>query len=155
MAIEHTGDNQHIGYYRLEVLPEYRCQGLGRRMLSMVLAFAREHHRSLLMTWASDRIPAAEILMEHIGARKGQESHTNQLMVAALDQSLMDRWLKKGEHLESEFEVGLWVGAIPEEHIVEMAALMQELANDQPRDNLEMEDMKFTPEMMREVENYF
>lgn len=155
MAVEHTGDNEHIAFFRLEVLPEYRCQGLGRKMLQMVLSFAKEHNRTLLMAWANDRIPAAANFMEHIGARKGQEGRTNQLKVSEFDRSLIDRWLKKSENLESEFEIGFWDAAVPEEHIVEIAALMQELANDQPRDNLEMEDMKFTPEILREVEKYF
>lgn len=154
MAVEHTGDNEHVAFFRLEVLPEYRCQGLGRQMLRKVLAFAQEHDRRLLIVWANDRIPAAGIFLERIGGRKGQEGHTNQLKVAELDRSLIDRWLEQAKNLESEFEFGFWDAAIPEEHIVEMAALVQELANDQPRDNLEMEDTKFTPERMREIEKF-
>lgn len=155
MAVEHTGDNEHIAFFRLEVLPEYRCQGLGRQMLWKILSFAKNHNRRLLLVWANSRIPAADIFLERIGGRKGQEGYTNQLKIAELDQNLIDRWLDQSKHLESEFEIGFWDAAIPEDHIVEMAALMQELANDQPRDNLEMEDMKFTPEIMREVEKFF
>jgi GNAT superfamily N-acetyltransferase len=124
-------------------------------MLKMILPFVQGHNRRLLISWVNDRIPAAGIFMERIGARKGQEAHTNQLKVSELDRSLVDSWLEKSKNLASEFELGFWEAAVPEKHIVEMAALMQELANDQPRDNLEMEDMKFTPEILREVEKYF
>jgi mycothiol synthase len=155
MAVEHTGDNEHIAFFRLEVLPEYRRQGLGCQMLRMVLSFAKEHNRRLLMAWTNDRIPAAGIFMERMGARKGLEARTNQLKVSELDHSLMNRWLEQSKHLETDFDLGFWDGIVPEEHIVEMAALMQELANDQPRDNLDMEDSKFTPEILREYEKFF
>lgn len=155
MAVEHTGANEHLAYFRIEVVPEHRCQGLGREMLKIILSFAKKHNRRLLMSWASDRIPASNVFMERIGARKGQEGRTNQLRISELDLNLIDRWLKQSERLENEFEMGLWDAAVPEEHIVQMADLIQELANDQPRDNLEMEDMKISPEMLREGEKYF
>jgi len=154
VAVEHTGDNEHVAFFRMEVLPEYRCRGLGRQMLRMLLPLVKGHNRRLLIAWVSDRIPASTIFMEQIGARKGLAAHTNQLKVLELDHSLIARWLKKSECLEQDFEMGVWEAAVPEKNIVEIAALMEELANDQPRDNLEMEDMKFTPEILREVEKY-
>jgi mycothiol synthase len=153
--VEHTEDNQHIAYFRLEVLPEYRCQGLGRQMLGMTLSFARKHHRSLLMVWASDRIPAAATFLEHIGARKGLQSHTNQLKISEFDRNLMERWLNEARPLQKDFEMSLWEGPVPEERIHQIATLMGKLANDQPREDLEIEDMKITPEMLREYEKSF
>jgi mycothiol synthase len=155
VGIEHTDNNEHIAYFGLEVLPEYRCQGLGRQMLKMILPFVRGHNRRLMLAWVNNRIPAGGIFMERLGARKGQEGHTNQLRASELDRSLVDRWFEKGKTLDHEFDLGFWDASVPEEHIVEMANLMQELANDQPRDNLEMEDMKFTPQILRDVEKYF
>ena len=153
--VENTDDNEHLAFFRIEVLPEYRCRGLGRHMLKMLLPFAKVRNRRLLMVWASGQIPAAGIFLERIGARKGQESHINQLSVSEFDRDLMNRWLEKSQDLDREFEIGLWDGPVPEKHLIEMVDLMQALANDQPRDNLEMEDMKFTPQILQEVENYF
>lgn len=154
-SVEHTEDNQHIAYFRLEVLPEYRCQGLGRQMLGMTLVFAKKHNRSLLMVWASDRIPASAVFLERIGARKGLQGYTNQLKISEFDRHLMDGWLKKSRSLEQEFEMLFWEGAFPEERINEFAAIIGKLANDQPRENLEIEDMKFTPEILRAYEKLF
>jgi GNAT superfamily N-acetyltransferase len=154
-SVEHTEDNQHISYFRLEVLPEYRCQGLGREMLGMALSFARKHNRRLLMVWASDRITAAGIFLEHIGARKGLQSHTNQLKISEFDRNLMERWLNEARPLQKDFNMSLWEGPIPEERIQEIATLMGKLANDEPREDLEIEDMKITPEMLREYEKFF
>lgn len=152
VAIEHTGSNEHIAYFTLQVHPQYRCQGLGHQMLGMIYSFAAEHKCSLLMVWSHDRVPEAETFLEHLGARRGQEGKVNQLKVSELDRDLVARWSSQNKHLESEFEMGLWDGAFPEEHIAEIAALMQELANDQPRDNLQIEDMNFTPDMIRQFE---
>lgn len=152
VGIEHTGSNEHIAYFTLQVHPQYRCQGLGHKMLQMILPFATGHKCSLLMVWSNDRVPAAETFLEHIGARRGQEGKVNQLKVSELDRDLIDRWSSQNKHLESEFEMGLWERTLPEEHIEEIAALLQELANDQPRDDLEIEDMKFTPDMIRQFE---
>jgi len=150
--VNHTGDNEHLAYFRIEILPEYRCQGLGRQILRMLLPFAKEHNRSLLMNWTNDRIAAAAIFLERIGARRGQEGRVNQLKVSELDRTLIECWSKQSGHLVNEFEMGLWQGAFPEEHIVEIAAQMQELVNDQPRDDLEMEDWKVTPEILRQIQ---
>jgi GNAT superfamily N-acetyltransferase len=155
VAVEHLEDNKHLAYFEIEVVPELRCRGLGRQMLSMLVPFAKEHNRTLFMVRTSDRIPAGANFVERIGARRGQEARTNQLAIADLDRSLVDRWLDQSRGLEQAFEMGLWDGAVPEEHVVELAALLQQLINDQPRDALEMEDMKYTPEILREVEKYF
>lgn len=153
--VENTESNEHLAFFNIEVMPEYRRLGFGRKMLKLLLPFAKDRHRSMLMVWASERIPAAGSFLERMGARKGLESHINQLKMSEFDRVLMDRWLEKGRHLESEFEMGLWNGPVPEEHLVKMSGLIQELANDQPRDSLAMENIKFTPKMMREVESYF
>ena len=154
MEVEHTEDNQHIAYFGLEVLPEYRCRGLGHQMLEMLLPFATEHHRKLLIVWVNNRIPASTIFVEQIGARKGQEAKTNQLIVSDFDRALMQEWLRRSENLKRDFEIGFWDGAYPEEDLAEITALFEKLANDQPRDDLEMEDWKVTPEMIRQFEQY-
>src|SRR5689334_7263532 len=43
--IRHTGDNEHAAQFRIEIHPEYRCQGFGRETLKLLLPFAKEHHR--------------------------------------------------------------------------------------------------------------
>src|SRR5215216_2695830 len=86
-GLENIGSNEHIAFFRIEILPPYRCQGLGRQMLGMILPFAKEHQRSLLMIWTNDRIPAAAVFLERIGARRGQEGRVNQLKVSELDRN--------------------------------------------------------------------
>ena len=41
-AIYHTGDNEHAADFRIEVLPEFRCKGLGHEMLKRIVSFAKK-----------------------------------------------------------------------------------------------------------------
>lgn len=147
--IFHTGDNEHLARFLIEVLPEYRRQGIGRQALRCILPFAQEHKRTLLMSFTWDNVPATALFFERLGARRGSEMKTNQLKLAEFDKSLVGRWLEQSEKLKADFELGFWDGAYPASDLEDVAALFQEVANDQPRDNLEMEDMKFTPEVLR------
>ncbi len=151
-AIYHTGDNEHMADFNIEILPEYRHQGLGNKALSLIVKFAKKHNRRLLVTFSTDRIPAASVFLEKLGARKGIESITNQLKVSEFDRTLVQDWLMHSQSLKSAFKLGLLDGPYPDEHINDIAALYQEVANDQPRDNLEMEDMQYTPEFLRDIE---
>jgi len=152
VAIYHTGDNEHMADFGIEVLPEYRRNGFGHKALPLIVQFAKKHDRRLLLTSSTDRSPESTFFLEKLGARKGIDSRTNQLKVSEFDRTLVGKWLKFSEQLKSEFELGLLDGAYPDEQINDIAALYQEVANDQPRDNLEMEDMKFTPEFLRDIE---
>jgi len=144
-------ENKRLAQFEVTVLPEYRHQGLGRRLLQVIAETAREDHRGLLMTDTVDRIPEGEIFMKRIGARKGLETHTNQLCIADLDPGLLNEWLFNGQKHQDEFEIGLWEGAYPEEKIMAIAELY-DLANQQPLGDLEIEDMHMTPEQLRQSE---
>ncbi len=151
-AIFHTGDNEHMADFGIEVLPEYRRNGFGHKALPLIVQFAKKHNRRLLLTSSTDRSLASKVFLEKLGARTGMESRTNQLKVSEFDGSLVEKWLKLSQPLKSQFELGLLDGAYPDERINDIAAVYQEVANDQPRDDLDMEDMKVTPEFLRDVE---
>jgi GNAT superfamily N-acetyltransferase len=151
-AIYHTGDNEHMADFNIEILPEYRRKGFGNKALSLIVKFAKKHNRRLLVTFSTNRTPAATVFLEKLGARKGMASHTNQLKVSEFDRSLVPAWLTHSQPLKSEFKLGLLDGPYPDEYLNDIAALYQEVANDQPRDDLEMEDMKYTPEFLRDIE---
>lgn len=152
ISIFNTGDNEHLADFKIEVLPEQRRQGIGQQALQLLLPFATNHKRTLLTSWVSDQIPASAIWLERLAARKGLGMYFHQLKLAEFDKTLVQRWLEQSESKRSEFELGFSEGAYPENLIDEIVALYQEVGNDQPREDLEMEDMKFTPEILREEE---
>jgi len=147
-----TGDNEHLAQFQIEVLPDHRRQGYARKALDAILQFAKKHNRTLLMTSSSDRVPASAAFMNKIGARKGMEAQTNQLRISEFDKSLVQTWLDKSSHMKDSFDLGLLDGPYPEEKIKDISDLYQVVANDQPRDTLEMEDRNYSVEYVRGIE---
>ena len=152
--IHQTGDNPDLVDFGIQVLPEFRNQGLGRRALRFIANHARVHARSLLMAEGNDRVPAGAAFLLRIGARKGLEEPVNELRLVDLDRDVVRRWLEGSRLLARDFELGLWDEGYPRERLTELAALLQVVANDQPRDALVMEDINFTPETIQQWDEF-
>lgn len=151
VAILEMEENKHLAQFEIEVLPEYRLQGLGRKFLRLIVDVAQQENRRLLLTGTVDRVPGGDAFMKRIGAQKGLESHTNQLRLADLDHNIIRNWITRGQQNLAEFELGIWDGAYPEDKIQEISELY-ELANQQPMGDLDIEDMHMTPERLRQME---
>ncbi len=144
-----TEDNQHLLNFDIAVLPEWRRQGWAKRLLRLIADVAQQEKRRLLMTGTDSAIPAGEAFMRRLGAQPGQANLTNQLNLAELDRELLRRWQERAP--KDEFELGLWEGPYPEEELDAIVRL-REVMNTAPRDNLEIEDFKWTREQLRQIE---
>jgi mycothiol synthase len=144
-------ENKHLVQFDITVLPEYRLQGLGRELLGFIAGVTLEEQRRLLLTNSVDRVPGGAAFLTRLGAQKGMEAHTNQLRMLDLYHGLIATWLAKGQENLSEFELGIWEGAYPQEKLMEIAEL-NDLTNQQPLDDLEVEDTHMTPEQLRQLE---
>ena len=151
VALLRMDENRHMAQFDIGVLPEFRRQGLGRQLLRRVVETARADERRLLITETVDRIPGGEAFMQRLGARKGLEAHVNQLRIESLDHNLLQKWINRARDRAAGFEIGLWDGPYPEEHIAAVAQLF-DLTNQQPLGDLEIEDMHATPEQLRQIE---
>ncbi len=144
-------DNLHMAQFVINVLPELRRQGLGREFLSKIVQVAQEENRRLLITNTMARIPASEAFMNRIGAERGLEMHTNQLVIADLDQNLLPQWQARAQERGAGFETWIWEGTYPEEYIDAIVEL-HELLNQQPFGDLEVEDFTFSADHIRQSE---
>jgi mycothiol synthase len=144
-------ENKHLAQFEINVLPEYRRQGLGRQILGQIAEAVEQGERRILMTNTVDRIPGGEAFMLRLGAKKGLEAHTNQLRITDLDRSLIESWLAGGKENLGEFELGFWDGAYPEDQLQAIAELY-EVGNTAPRGDMSIEDMHMTPEHLRQME---
>lgn len=141
--------NQHLLQFSLDVHPAYRRQGLGKRLLGCLVEVAQRNHRRLLVTGTNDRVPAGARFMERLGAHRGSEGHTNQLVIAELDHALLDEWQRRAQERATGFSLGLWDGAYPTDQLEEIAHLYG-VMNSAPRDDMEIEDFHFTPAQLVE-----
>ena len=145
-------ENKHLTQFEITVIPDFRKQGLGRQLLNIIASTAQDDNRRLLMTETVDRVAAGEAFMNRIGAQKGLETHTNQLILSDLNPKLVSAWMSKGEENLAEFEIGFWDGAYPEDKIQAIVELL-DVTNQQPFGDLEIEEMHMTPEQLRQTEN--
>ena len=144
-----TDENRHLGQVELEVLPAYRQQGIATELLSHIAAEAEAQGRTLLMGNTNGRVPAGEQLMLRLGGNRGLATHVNQLALAELPPSLLQRWLDEAP--TDEFALGLWLKTYPEEQLEAVVAL-HEVMNQQPRGDLDVEDTRLTGEHLRQIE---
>lgn len=146
-----TAENTHLAQVEIEVHPEYRRRGIGRALLRLAVGVAQQEGRRLLMMGTNGNVPAGGAFLERLGAERGLEEHTNQLVLAALDAALVARWQAAGRERAAGFTLGAWDGPYPEDQLEAIAAL-NEVMNTAPREKLDMEDMHFTPEHLRQME---
>ena len=144
-----TEHNRHVADSYVGVHPAYRRRGIGRDLLARIVAKAEEEGRTLLLAGTDSAIPAGGAVMEKIGARVAIVSRTNQLDLARLDRALMQRWRDGGP--DGLFTLGWWLGPYPEADLSAICDL-KAVMNTAPRDELQMDDWTWTPEMLRQGE---
>ncbi|MBX0328451.1 GNAT family N-acetyltransferase [Oscillochloris sp. ZM17-4] len=149
IGFDTSGENAHLAQFDIEVLPEHRRRGVGRRLLAWAADIAQRHGRRLLLTASHDSVPAGRAFVERIGARPGLEDRESQLVLAEVNRDLLARWQADAATAAAGFELILWDDIYPEEDLVAFADLC-EVMNTAPRGELDIEDQKVTPEKVRE-----
>ena len=144
-------ENAHMGQFELEVLPAWRRQGLGTRLLRLLVDEAARKGRRLLITQTRGNVPAGAAFMARIGGTVGLEQHSNQLDLARLDPNLLPTWQAAAEARNPGITLGLWDGAYPEAELAAIVELM-EATNQAPRGSLDVADFHWTAEQLRQQE---
>ncbi len=141
-----TQQNLHLAHARMIVHPEYRRQGLGRALAAALEGVARREARRTLTFITSDRQPGGEPFAGRLGAEAAQSTRQSRLELAAMDQTLVQDWLRRpandAHHLHT------WDGPIPDAYLERMADMMM-VMNTAPKGELDMDDWRVTPAMIR------
>jgi mycothiol synthase len=145
-------DNRHMIWASLVVSAPYRRLGYAKLLLEKMVEIAVKHERTLLTISTSSRIPAGAAFAERLGADRGLEAHTNQLILADLDKTLLSSWVDSARVTAKDFELGFWT-VYPEEEITAIAGMI-DVMNTAPKDDLKVEESKVKPEELREDEAY-
>jgi mycothiol synthase len=145
------GENAHLAQFDLAVLPDYRRRGLGRRLMGWICDVAETQSRRLLLSQSHARVPAGTAFFEAMQAKAGLEARVSQLALADLDRQLMADWIAQAAERASDFELGFWEGAYPEQDLAAIADLVQ-VMNTAPRGDLEFDDETFNPDELRAIE---
>jgi mycothiol synthase len=146
-----TGENPHVLQVGVRVLPARRREGIGRELLALLVKVAEREGKSLIIGDTMDRVPAGAELCRRAGATPGMETHTNRLVLSALDRTLVRRWVEEGPKRAPGYELVGYDGSCSEE-LAGAVAQALDVMNDAPRDELRIDDMHFTVEQLRDWE---
>lgn len=146
-----TEQNRHLLQAEISVRPDRRRLGLGTALLGLVADVAEQEGRTLLMGNTSERVPAGEAFAALVGAERAIAVHVNRLLLADVDRDLVARWAAEGPGRAPDYSLVAVDGGYPDE-LIEQIADLYDVMNTAPRDDLDMEDMHFTPEHLRQFE---
>jgi len=152
VVLDRMGQNKHVASFSVGVAPEHRRRGIASHLLGRLIAVAKEDGRTLLMAGSSGRVPSGAAFLQHIGAEKGLESHTNQLTIADLDRGLLRDWQERAAERAGGFELFWSEDALSDDLLPGVCDLANAVADDIPRGDLQMESFRVTPEQVREME---
>ena len=150
-TIIHMEENAHLAQVYLGVHPSARRQGVGRQLLAQSVAFAQQTGRRLLICEANSNCPAGEAFLKAAGASPGLTMDVVQLDLQQVDRDLLHLWIARASERASGFEVGFWDGPYPEA-MLEQVGIVKAAMNEQPTQDLDVEDFKWTPEVLRQLD---
>jgi mycothiol synthase len=148
MQVLHMDTNQHMVQLEIIVEPHLRRKGIGRTLLRHAAEHTRSLGRSLMLTDSTDRVAAGEPFLEKFGFTRGLENHTNQLKLAELPDGLLENWTNRQPQ---DYTLEIWQNTIPEADLLGFVEL-NKVMNSAPKDDLELEDVHLTPELVRQQE---
>lgn len=144
-------ENKHLAQASVQVLADYRQQGIAKKLLNPILEVAEAQQKELLIDDTNSRVNAGEALMKRLNAKEGLATHINQLLLTKLNKDLMKTWQIQAKERNQDFELIRFEDSIPEKEIAAYC-VMKDLMNTQPLGDLEVEDMKLTADFVRQQE---
>ncbi|MFQ5871197.1 MAG: GNAT family N-acetyltransferase [Candidatus Geothermarchaeales archaeon] len=135
---------------KLQVLKPYRHRGIGKRLLRKATELARRHEKSLIFLDSSE--DEGKAFLRAIGAQVAQRERESRLYLDRVDWRLVETWAEEGPRRSPNSSLHWFRDHMGEAVLEDYSRLLTEVVNQAPRDDLEMGDMVFTPEIIREWE---
>ncbi|HKY51494.1 MAG TPA: GNAT family N-acetyltransferase [Candidatus Limnocylindria bacterium] len=147
-VVRSTQDNLNNRDVDIEVGPEHRRRGIGRRLLATAVDACGDEKGLTLMGWTTSRVPSGAAFAERIGAKPGLRMRNSQLDLRTIDRDLISRWAAIDP---TGYRIEFIDSDIPDRLMDNVVTAIRAI-NTMPREDLQMEDWKVTPETLREWE---
>jgi mycothiol synthase len=141
----------HVLLTHVAVLPEARRQGLGLLLLNHAAAVAERRGLRLITGRTKDNVPAGAAFCAAMQAEKAMFSDENRLDLRAVDRALVDQWLADGPSRAPAYRL-LFVGGPTPPELADEAAAVLNVMNTAPRENLDVSDIRMTPELLSQYD---
>jgi mycothiol synthase len=141
----------HVLWTQVAVLPDARRQGLGRQLLDRAAAAAERRGLRLVTGRTKDNVPVGAAFCAVMQAEKALVAEENRLDLRGTDRALIDRWLADGPRRAPAYRLLFVAGPTPPE-LAEEAAAVLNVMNTAPREDLDVGDIRITPELLRQYD---
>ncbi len=148
---ERLPGQDHVLLTAIEVLPGSRRQGLGLLLLDQSAAIAERQGLRLIMGRTRDNVPSGAAFCGQFGLEAAMVGEENRLDLQGVNQDLVDRWIAEGPVRAPGYELEFVPGRTPPE-LADRVAEVLNVMNTAPRENLDIADIKITPELVGEYE---
>ena len=140
--------NKHLFWADAYVLPEHRRQGLARLWLPVV-AQLMDEHTNTVVGYDTDQ-ESGHGYLRWLGASPKLVGIESRLRLSEVDWPMLERWSEEGAKRSPETKLEIYDGGVPEEQWADFAPQFSTLFNDIPLDDLDLGEIVFSPEMLRE-----
>ena len=147
------GENQHFPEVDIFVLPEFRRQGIGNKMLAKLNEECIKLNCTKLEFSTFSNTPCGSEFLSAIGAEKCTTEYVNQMLVKNLDLKLMDAWTLKASERASDYEINLWEDEYPKNELEGFTKLYNDFWNSIPVGSLDYEYEELSPERLENEMN--
>jgi len=141
----------HVLWTHVAVLPDARRRGLGRLLLDRAAAVAERRGLRLVTGVTKDNVTSGAAFCAAMQARQAMVTEENRLDLRAADRALIDRWLADGPRRAPAYRLLFVAGPTPPELADEAAAALN-FMNTAPREDLDVGDTRFTPELLSQYD---
>ena len=143
-----TQDNLNIRDVDVEVDPDHRRRGLGKKLLAKAVEACGSADDLVLQGWTMSRLPSGAAFAERVGAKPGLRMRNSQLDLGSIDRELIRTWAA----IEPPgYRIEFIDGDTPDDLMDNVVTAIRAI-NTMPREDLQMEDWKITADTVREWE---
>lgn len=142
-------ENPDTAWVDVVIAPEAERLGHGSSLLLALLEEIAQYGRKKLFTATTSLRPSGKSFVQAIGAKFGQEEHTNQLLLSELNREYVIKSLKNAP--TDLYELVWYEDNLPQD-VQELQRIcdVYSIMNTAPRGELEFNDFKDTPEKLLE-----
>ena len=149
--LDDSGSNRTLAEIFGGVHPARRREGIARSMYDVIRRDLVAGGRTLHTFHARDGAAPAESFISGLGATKRLVERRSRCQLARIDRSMLEEWVARAPQRAADYELFVFSAPTPDDAIERWADL-QLVMNTAPLDDLEYEDERVTPEMIRESE---
>lgn len=149
--LDDSGSNAALAEIFGGVRADHRRSGIATLVYDTMRPELVADGRTLHTFQAREGAGPAEAFISGLGATKRLVERRSRCRIGSLDRSMLEGWVERAADRAGDYELLVFSAPTPDDHLEEWAS-MQLVMNTAPLDDLEYEDDRVTPEMIRESE---